>query len=115
MEARDLSEAKAMLPIGEKNIIEGEEFTVHHMDDKDGWEGDPVLHPSFTPGIKPVIGKWKCSIHNYDDCKYHCELREYGQDESIFRTGETSSSRWALDGRSYAIKRNRHITYGISF
>ena len=39
MEARDLSEAKAMLSIGGKIIIEGEEFTVHHMDDKEGWLG----------------------------------------------------------------------------
>ena len=105
MAGRELSEAKAMLPIGELVSIEGEEFTVHHMDDKDGWEEQPSLHPSFTPCMKPVLGEWGCDIHSYEECKCHLELREYGQDESIFRTGETSSRRWALDGRSYAIKK----------
>ena len=94
-----------MLPIGELVSIEGEEFTVRHMDDKDGWEKQSSLHPSFTPGMKPVLGEWACDIHNYEECKCHLELREYGQDESIFCTGETSSCRWALNGRSYAIKK----------
>ena len=114
MAGRELSEATAMLPIGELFSIEEEECTVHHMDDKDGWEKHSSLHPSFTHGMKPVLGEWACDIHNYEECKCHLELREYGQDESIFRTRETSSRRWALDDRLYAIKKGMGTSHMAS-
>ena len=105
--ARDLSPFKECLPLGEERTLEGVTYWVYHMDHKDGWELNPVLHPDFDGAgtDKPPAVDWYCHIHEYNVCKCHLELREYGQDESIFKSGETAARRWGLDGRSYAQKK----------
>ena len=60
------SEKVVQLPIGEQVTIEGEEFAVHHMDG-DGWEIQPALHPSFTPGLKPIRDEWASDIQNFEN------------------------------------------------
>ena len=39
--------------VGEEVTIDGIKMYVHHMDDQEGWEAYPVLHPLFKPGDKP--------------------------------------------------------------
>ena len=52
--------------------------------------------------------------HSQDTCLCHCELREYGQDESIYRSGDHPASIWAVDGRSYPISKSQGISIMVS-
>ena len=85
------------------------------MDDQDCWGDSPSFHPVFLPGLKPLEVNWKCKErHLYVNCKCHLELREYGQDESIYRSGDHPSSRWGIDGRSYPISKSQGISKMVS-
>ena len=65
-------------------VIDNVTKYVHHMDDKGGWENNPVLHPLFQPVPKPQEEDWICAFdHSYLLCLFHLEAREQGQDESI--------------------------------
>ena len=90
LEFQRKSPLPAVMPVGEEITIDGIVKYVHHIDDHGGWEADPVLHPHFKPGVKPPEEDWNCSFrHDYTLCLCHLELREYGQDESIYRSGTT--------------------------
>ena len=52
--------------------------------------------------------------HSLDTCLCHCELREHGQDESIYRSGDHPASRWAVDGSSYPISKSQVISKMVS-
>ena len=41
-------------------------------------------------------------------------MREYGQDESIYHSGNNPFSRWAVSGRSYAINKSKGVTRMVS-
>ena len=98
------------MPLGEEVIIDNVKKIVHHMDDQEMWSKDPVFHPSFEPGNKPTEEKWTCSFnHSYSKCKCHLELREYGQDESVYHSGDHPATRWGVDHRSYAISKSKGI------
>ena len=73
------------------------------------------LHSLFKPGIKSTVDNWKCEFkHTYSQCKCHLELREYGQDEIIYHSGDNPASRWGIDGRSYAISKSKGILKMVS-
>ena len=115
LERRSLSPFSDAMAVGERFVINNEVKFIHHMDDQEGWQTNPVLHPSFTLGPKPIETNWKCDEgHEYDCCLCHCELREYGQDESIYRSGDHPSSRWGVDGRSYPISKSQCISKMVS-
>ena len=115
LKCREKSPFPTAMPLGEEVVINSIPKYVHHMDNQGGWEDNPVLHPLFQPGPKPPEEDWKCSIgHSYDLCDCHLELREYGQDESIYRSGDHPSSRWGIDGRSYAISKSQGISNMVS-
>ena len=106
---------KDVMAEGEKCEVEGVTVYVHHMDDQEGWKKEAVLHPLFKVGVKSHVDDWRCEFkHEYDTCKCHLELREYGQDESVYHSGDNPSSRWAVDGRSYAINKSRGISRMVS-
>ena len=68
----------------------------------------------FDPGLNNKE-EWECIFgHLYDTCLCHLELREYGQDESIYRSGDHPTSRWGIDGRSYAISKSQGISKMVS-
>ena len=52
--------------------------------------------------------------HEYNTCKCHLELNEYGQDEYVYHSGDNPSSRWAVDGRSYAISKSKGVSRMVS-
>ena len=115
MKAQSKSPYPTSIPVGEEVIIDDIPTYVHHMDDHGSWENDPILHPQFIPGPKPKEGEWACIFgHSQDTCLYHCELREHGQDESIYRSGDHLASRWAVDGRSYPISKSQGISIMVS-
>ena len=115
MEVRSKSPVPTVMPVGEEVMIDNTPTYVHHMDDQAGWEDNPVLHPLFTPVPKPRQEEWKCRFgHSYDNCLCHLEVREYGQDESIYRSGDHPNSRWGVDGRSYAISKSQGISKMVS-
>ena len=85
------------------------------MDDQGEWGSHPVLHPLFAPEHKASEDKWNCSFgHTYVQCNCHFELREYGQDESIYQSGNHPSMRWGIDGRSYPISKSQGISKMVS-
>ena len=103
------------MPVGEEVMINDTPTNVHHMDDQGSWENDPILHPQFIPGPKPKEGERPCLFgHSHDTCLCHCELREHGQDESIYCSGDHPASRWAVDGRSYPISKSQSISKMVS-
>ena len=112
---RQWSPFKDVMAEGEKCEVEGVTVYVHHMDDQEGWNKEAVLHPLFKVGVKSHVDDWRCEFkHEYDTCKCHLQLREYGQDESVYHSGDNPSSRWAVDGRSYAItKSKRNLKDGL--
>ena len=115
MKRREWSPFKVVMPVGEKCCVDGKTVYVHHVDDQGGWEHQATLHPKFIPGPKPKKYKWECEWkHSYENCKCHLELREYGQDESIYYSGDNPSSRWAISGRSYAISKSRGVARMVS-
>ena len=62
-------------------------------------------------GKKALLENWKCVFnHEYDKCKCHLELREYGQDESIYYSSETPKSRWGINNRSYSISKSKGVS-----
>ena len=112
---REWSPVKEVMPMGEEVTIDGRKCFVHHIDDQEGWRKDAVLHPLFTPGEKPLPEDWTCNFnHSYENCMCHCKLREYGQDESTYHSGDNPTSRWGIDGRSYAISKSKGISKMIS-
>ena len=105
---RSKSSFPDVMPDGEELIVNEVTVFVHHMDDQDRWGDHPVLHPLFEPGDKPPKEEWSCDFgHDYEKCLCHLELREYGQDESVYRSGDHPSMRWGIDGRSYAINKSQ--------
>lgn len=115
MECRRLSSFSDAMPEGEKIVIDNVVHYIHHMDDQEKWETRADFHPSFSPGEKPTKANWNCKEgHAYGNCLCHCELREYGQDESIYRSGDYPSSRWGLDGRSYPISKSQGVSKMVS-
>ena len=52
--------------------------------------------------------------HEYNTFKCHLELREYRQDESVCHIRDNPSSRWAVDGRSYAINKSKGVSRMVS-
>ena len=112
---RSKSPYPAAIPLGEKVMIDNIPKYAHHMDDQGGREDNPVLHPLFEPQPKPQEEEWKCAVgHCYAKCLCHLEVREYGQDESIYRSGDHPSSRWGVYGRSYAISKSQGISKMVS-
>ena len=108
---RQWASFESAMPVGEEVIIDGVQKFVHHMDDQEKWSKDPVFHPSFEPGNKQTEDKWTCSFnHSYLKCKCHLELREYGQDESVYHSGDHPATRWGVDHRSYAISKSKGIS-----
>ena len=109
------SPCKNAMPVGERCVVNNKVMFAHHMDDQDGWEKNPSFHPLFSPGPKPAIEQWNCEFkHEYEKCKCHLELREHGQDESVYHSGDNPSSRWAVSGRSHAISKSRGVTRMVS-
>ena len=107
MAVQQLSSTPKILPIGDEHTqADGDIVWIHHMDDEPSWLRDPVLHPCSLPTAKPSQSEWTCPFHDYEVCRCHLELREYGQDKSIFRSGETSSRRWAVNGRAPILKKS---------
>ena len=99
LEIRGKSTLPEAMSIGEELAIDNVLKYVHHMDDQEGWEDHPVMHPSFKPPGTQIEEEWKCEFgHSHEKCHCHCELREYGQDESIYRSGDHPNQRWGLDG-----------------
>ena len=97
--------------LGEEVTLDGIKVFVHHMDDQEGWESHPVLNPLFEPGQKPANEDWCCNFgHDYEQCLCHLEGREYGQDESIYRSGDHPNRRWGIDGRSCTISKSQGIS-----
>ena len=45
------------MPVGEEVMIDDTPTYVHHTDDQDSWENDPILHPQFIPGQTPKEGE----------------------------------------------------------
>jgi len=112
---RNWSPMKDIMPVGENFTIGDSVVFVHHINNQEGWWKDATLHPSYTPGTKPAEGEWKCDFkHTYKNCKCHLELREYGQDDSVYNSGDNPSSRWGIDGRSYAISKSKGISRMVS-
>ena len=106
---------KEVMRVGERVEIDGKVVYVHHIDDQEGWFKDAQLHPLFKPGEKPSAEDWKCEYkHTYEQCKCHQEIREYGQDESIYHSGDVPDSRWGIDGRSYAISKSKGVSRMMS-
>ena len=59
--------------------------------------------------------KWACKFkHEYNSCKCHLELREYGQNESVYHSEDNPSSRWNVDGRFYSISRSKGVSRMVS-
>ena len=103
------------MAIGERCEVDGKIVYAHHIDDQGGWQNYAVLHPNFVPGPKPPEDEWKREWkHDYARCKCHLELREYGQDESTYNSGDNTSSRWAVSGRSYAINKSKGVARMVS-
>lgn len=50
----------------------------------------------------------------YEQYKFHQEVREYGQDESIYHSGDFPASRWGIDGHLYTISRNKGVSRMLS-
>ena len=74
-----------------------------------------ILHSEFEPGRKPSKEHWHCDFgHDYESCRCHLELREYGQDESVYRSGDHPSTRWGVDGRSYSISKGQGVSQMVS-
>ena len=97
LKTRDWSPLKDIMPISEKVNVDSKVLYVHHIDDQEGWYKDAQLHPLFKPGKKPSIQDWRCEFkHAFEVCKCHLELREYGQDESVYNSGDNPSSRWEV-------------------
>ena len=114
-ERRQQSPVPDAMPLGEEVAVDGNKFFVHHMDDQEGWEENPVLHPLFEPGPKPAKEDWHCDFgHDYETCLCHLEATEYGQDESVYRSGDHPSRRWGLDGRSYPVGKGMGISEMVS-
>ena len=90
--------AKSLYPtameVEEPVVVNSESILVQIMDDNETKGRDPVLDPSFTPGIKPALSELSYKEHKYNVCKCHLNLREYGQDESIYRPGDHPTSQW---------------------
>ena len=106
---------KEVMPVGEKVEIDGKVVYIHHIDDQEGWFKDAQLHPLFKPGEKPSSDDWKCEFkHTYKDCKCHLEIREYGQDESIYHSGDVPALRWGINGRLYAISKSKGVFRMVS-
>ena len=77
LEVQRKSPIPTAMPVGEEVKIDGTSTFVHHMDDQGGWEDNPILHPLFKPGSKPLEEEWECIFGNlYDTCLCHLELRE---------------------------------------
>ena len=115
LEKREWSPYKLAMAIGERCEVDGKIVYAHHIDDQGGWQNYAVLHPNFVPGPKPPEDEWKCEWkHDYARCKCHLELREYGQDESTYHSGDNPSSRWAVSGRSYAINKSKGVARMVS-
>ena len=92
---REWSPLKDVMPLGERIELDGKVIFAHHIDDQEGWNRDAQLHPLFKAGEKPNVQDWKCDFkHTYENCKCYLELREYGQDESIYHSGDNPESRW---------------------
>ena len=69
----------------------------------------------ISPGIKPNEEKWVYKFKDeYNTCKRHLELSEYGQDESVYHSGDNPSSRWDVDERSYAISKSKGVSRMVS-
>ena len=64
-------------------MVDSLNYYIYHIDDEGSWVKYPQLHPNFTSSCKSdeeaQISDFKCQ---YYSCKYHLELKEYGQDES---------------------------------
>ena len=99
------------MALGERVELDGKVVYVHHINDQEDWNKNAQLHPLFKPGIKHTVENWKCDYSQY---KCHLELREYGQDESIYHSGDNLASRWGIDGRSYAISKSKGISRMVS-
>ena len=111
VERRQQSSVPDTMPLGEEVIVVGKQLFVRHTDDQEGWEASPVLHPKFEPGKKPTKEDWHCDFgHDYEGCRCHLEAREYGQDESVYRSGDHPSMRWGVDGRSYSISKGQGVS-----
>ena len=103
------------MPMGESVIIDDLNYYIHHINDQEGWEKNPQFHPKFPPGIKPNEEKRVCKFkHEYNSCKCHLELREYGQNESVYHSEDNPSSRWNVDGRFYSISRSKGVSRMVS-
>ena len=115
MKAQSKSPYPTSMPVGKEVMISNTPIFVHHIDDQGGWKDNPILHLLFKPRPKSQEEEWECIFgHSYDKCLCHLELREYGQDESIYRSGDHPSSRWGVDGRSYAISKSQRIYKMVS-
>ena len=115
LEFQQKSPFPVVMPVSEEMNIDGIIKYIHHMDNHGGWEADPLFHPYFKPGVKPLEEDWDCSFrHDYTKCLCHLELQEYGQDESIYRSSDHPSMRWGIDGWSYAISKSQGISKMVS-
>ena len=112
---RQMSSCPEAMPVGKGVVIDDVKKYVHHMDDQGCWADKPVLHPLFKPSTFPKEDKWVCEFgHSHATCRCHLELREYGQDESIYRSGDHPSKRWGVDNRSYSISKSQGISKMVS-
>jgi hypothetical protein len=68
LKIRGKSALPEAMPIGKELVIDNVQKCVHHMDDQEGWEDHPVLHPLFKPRGKLIEGEWECEFgHSYEN------------------------------------------------